>query len=91
MVGRGQASLSDRLLGKALRPCLYLSDRNICCKALRSAMERLPAPETAKVIDRFEFPELRSLVFIERNCYREDRQDASRWQTNRTLVDGRKL
>jgi hypothetical protein len=30
-------------------------------------MERLPAPETAKVIDRFVFPELRSLVFSERN------------------------
>ena len=59
MVGWGQAaSFSDRLLGKVIRAGLHLNDRSICCEAMRSAMEQLPQPETAEVIDRFGFSEI---------------------------------
>lgn len=58
MLGRAQGSFSDRLLGKAIHVGLRLNNRSVCCEALRSAMERLPQPETAEVIDRFGLPEL---------------------------------
>ena len=55
-----KASFSNHLLGKVIRAGLRLSDRSICCEALRSAVIQLPQPETVEAIDHFGFEELQT-------------------------------